>query len=304
MKISLGPVLYYWSEEKLRQFYGQIAESPVDIVYLGETICSKRRSLNTDQWIEIARQLKAAGKEVILSTLALLEAESELKTMRRICGNGEFTVEANDLAAVNLRSEQGESFVVGHSVNIYNQGAMEVLAEAGMNRWVLSVELSRETLRDLQQHRPDGVETEIFAWGRIPLAYAARCYTARHYELPKDDCQYRCIDDSDGMLLNTKEGEPFLTINGIQTQSAQSCNLLGAMEEMRELGVDVVRISPQSMFTPEIIKLFDQVQRQEISLQDGMAAADRFLPYGGVDGYWRGEAGIDKTAKTDDSSVI
>ena len=295
MKISLGPILYYWPEEKLRTFYQRIAESPVDIVYLGETICSKRRSLNTDQWIEIAQQLREAGKEVVFSTLALLEAESELKTMRRICNNGEFMVEANDLAAVNLRSEQGESFVVGHSVNIYNQGTLKGLAEAGMSRWVLPVELSRDTLSDLQQHRPKGVETEVFGWGRIPLAYAARCYTARHYNLPKDDCQYRCLGDPDGMLLKTKEGEPFLTINGIQTQSAQSCNLLGAMEEMRTLGVDVVRVSPQADFTPEILELFDQLQRRQISIEDAMAAADRFLPYGGVDGYWRGEAGIAQT---------
>ena len=295
MKISLGPILYFWSEDDIRSFYDKVADSPVDIVYLGETICSKRRSLNTEQWIDIAEQLKAAGKEVVLSTLALLEAESELKTLRRICGNGEFMVEANDLAAVNLLSEQGSGFVVGHSVNIYNQGTMKVLTEAGMSRWILPVELSRYTLRELQAERPDGLETEVFAWGRIPLAYAARCYTARHYELPKDDCQYKCLGDPDGMLMNTKEGEPFLTINGIQTQSAQTCNLLGAMEEMRELGVDVVRISPQSHFTPEIITLFDQLQRGDISTRDAMEQAAPYLLNGGVDGYWRGEAGIVQT---------
>lgn len=295
MKISLGPILYFWSEDDIRSFYRKVAESPIDIVYLGETICSKRRSLNTDQWLEIAQQLKAAGKEVVLSTLALLEAESELKTLRRICSNSEFMVEANDLAAVNLLSEQGSSFVVGHSVNIYNQGTMKVLAEAGMSRWVLPVELSRDSLKDLQAERPDGVETEVFAWGRIPLAYAARCYTARHHELPKDDCQYRCLADPDGMLLNTKEGEPFLTINGIQTQSAQTCNLLGAMEEMRELGVDVVRISPQSHFTPEVISLFDQLRCGDISAKDAMEQASPYLLNGGVDGYWRGEAGIAQT---------
>lgn len=88
MKLSLGPILYYWPEEQIRQFYREIADSAVDIVYLGETICSKRRSLNLEQWIEIGQQLQAAGKEVVLSTLALLEAESELKSLRKICGNG------------------------------------------------------------------------------------------------------------------------------------------------------------------------------------------------------------------------
>lgn len=295
MKISLGPVLYYWTEEQLRAFYRQVAESAVDIVYLGETICSKRRSLNHDQWIEVAEELQQAGKTVVLSTLALLEAESELKGLRRICSNGQFLVEANDLAAVHLCSEAGIPFVVGHSINLYNQGSMGVLARSGMQRWVLPVELSRETLRDLQSHRPEGVETEVFAWGRIPLAYAARCYTARHYDLPKDDCQYRCLADPDGMTLKTKEEEPFLTINGIQTQSAQHCNLMGAVGEMRDLGVDVIRISPQSKNTVEIIDLFDQLQRQQITVTDLQEQISPYMEWGGVDGYWRGEAGIEAT---------
>ncbi len=295
MKLSLGPTLYYWPEAQIRDFYRAVADMPLDIVYLGETICSKRRALNFEQWLEIAQQLQAAGKAVVLSTLALLEAESELKTLRKICSNGAFPVEANDLAAINLCQEQQTPFVVGHSVNLYNQGTMGVMQRAGMQRWVLPVELSRDTLRDLQQHRPANVETEVFAWGKIPLAYAARCYTARHYNLPKDDCQYRCLDDADGMLLNTREGQPFLTINGIQTQSAQHANLIGAVEEMRELEVEVVRISPQSLFMEEIVTLFDQVNRQQITPQAGVAAAQRFLPLGGVDGYWRGEAGIQPT---------
>ncbi len=292
MKLSLGPILYYWPEEQIRDFYREVAGMPVDIVYLGETICSKRRSLNLEQWLEIADDLDRAGKQVVLSTMALLEAESELKMLRKICGNGKFMIEANDLAAINLCQEQQIPFVLGHSVNLYNQGTMRVMHRAGMRRWVLPVELSRDTLQDLQQYRPEGGETEVFAWGKIPLAYAARCYTARHYNLPKDDCQYRCLDDPDGMLLNTKEGQNFLTINGIQTQSAQHCNLIGVVEEMRNLKVDVVRISPQSMFVSEIVALFDRVNRQLLSPQEGLQAAQRFLPLGGVDGYWRGEAGI------------
>ena len=295
MKISLGPVLYYWTEQQLRAFYRQVAESAVDIVYLGETICSKRRSLNHEQWMEIAEELQQTGKTVVLSTLALLEAESELKSLRRICSNGKFLVEANDLAAVHLCAEEGVPFVVGHSINLYNQGSMSVLARSGMQRWVLPVELSRDTLRDLQSHRPEGIGTEVFAWGRIPLAYAARCYTARHYDLPKDDCQYRCLADPDGMTLKTKEAEPFLTINGIQTQSAQHCNLMGAVEEMRDLGVDVIRISPQSQNTLEIIDLFDQLQRQQIAVADLQQQIEPYMTWGGVDGYWRGEAGIQAT---------
>jgi collagenase-like PrtC family protease len=39
---------------------------------------------------------------VVLSTLALLEAESELKRLRAICDQDDYLVEANDMGAVNL----------------------------------------------------------------------------------------------------------------------------------------------------------------------------------------------------------
>jgi len=57
MKLALGPVLYYWSREDLYNFYAQTATMPLDTIYLGETVCSKRRSLRTDDWIELARTL-------------------------------------------------------------------------------------------------------------------------------------------------------------------------------------------------------------------------------------------------------
>ena len=48
MKLSLGPILYYWERERVLDFYAQAAGWPVDIVYLGEAVCSKRRALRPD----------------------------------------------------------------------------------------------------------------------------------------------------------------------------------------------------------------------------------------------------------------
>jgi collagenase-like PrtC family protease len=118
MKISLGSILYYWSKETVLDFYEQIANSAVEIVYLGETVCAKRKALKTGDWIELARHLSQKGKQVVLSTLALIEAESDLKTLQRLCENGEFLIEANDLGAVQLL--KGKPFVAGHAINIYN----------------------------------------------------------------------------------------------------------------------------------------------------------------------------------------
>ena len=42
MKLALGPHQYYWPRQAMMDFYGNVAESPVDIVYVGESVCSRR----------------------------------------------------------------------------------------------------------------------------------------------------------------------------------------------------------------------------------------------------------------------
>ena len=291
-RLALGPVPYFWPRAALEDFYARAAGWPVDILYLGETVCSKRRSFTTDDWLEMAETLQAAGKEIVLSTLTLIEAESELKTLRRLCGNGQFMVEANDLGAVRLLVDAGVSFVTGPTLNIYNPRTLGLLARNGLRRWVLPVELSRDTLEDMQADRPDGVETEVLAYGRLPLALSARCFTARSHNLPKDDCQYCCLDYPEGRLVATQENAPFVVLNGIQTLSATTCNLLPHLDELRSLRVDVLRISPQPRQTERVLYAFATCLegRGEPVAESGALA--KLTPQGFSDGYWRGRAGM------------
>ncbi|VAX05431.1 Uncharacterized peptidase U32 family member YhbV [hydrothermal vent metagenome] len=291
MQLSLGPISYFWSKDKTLEFYERIAGTPVDIVYLGETICSKRAVMRLSDWMDIGDQLVTAGKEVVLSTMTLLEAESELKMMRRICDNGKFLVEANDIGAMQLM--RGRAFVSGPSVNVYNQHTLAKLAELGLCRWVLPVELSSETLADMQDERPEGVETEVFAYGRLPLAYSARCFTARAHNLPKDDCDYKCGEYPDGLVLSAQDKTRFLALNGIQTQSAHTFNVLAELAELNSLGVDILRISPQAEHTDEIIEAFHNCIQGTETPEEASVRLNKKMPIGPCDGYWHGKAGID-----------
>lgn len=296
MKLSLGPVLYFWPKEQLLDFYDEIMASPVDIVYLGETICSRRRLMRDQDWLDLAQRLQDAGKEVVLSTMALIEAGSELSTARRICAQQEFLVEANDMGAVQMRSSKG-AFVAGHSVNIYNHHTLDLLVELGMQRWVMPVELSRDALKDILDQKTQSVETEVFAFGRLPLAYSARCYTARAHDLPKDDCEFRCLAYEDGMLLKTREEEKFLTLNGIQTQSSSVFNMIADLENVRSMDVDILRISPQARHTPKVIQYFADAIQGNCSPVDAQHNINKLVPTDSCDGYWYGKPGMDQTTE-------
>ncbi|CAG1002042.1 hypothetical protein ANAEL_03040 [Anaerolineales bacterium] len=293
MKLALGPILYYWTREKLQKFYEDIAATPVDIVYLGETVCSRRHIMRTADWLEMAKMLAGAGKKVVLSTLTLIESESDLKTLRRLTENGDFAVEANDMGAVHRLSGQ-MSFIAGPYLNIYNPQTLSLMASLGAQRWVMPVEMSLKTLQPLQQSRPAGMETEVFSYGRLPLAFSSRCFTARFHNLPKDDCRFLCIEDPDGKTMRTREGKPFLVINGIQTQSALVYNLIGDLDSLRNVGVDVLRISPQSEHTPEIIRLFRECIENRISPETAMQQMEKIMPDAGCNGYWHGRPGMEQ----------
>ena len=293
MRLALGPLQYYWPRDTLFSFYQSVAAMPVDIVYVGEAVCSRRRELRLADWLDVAQMLRDAGKEVVLSTQVLIESGADVTTLHKITANGAFQVEANDIGAVHCMEGKGP-FVAGPNLNIYNLPTLQWMATLGIQRWVMPLEMGRKDLALLQQERPAGLQTEVFAYGRMPLAFSARCFTARHCNLPKDDCQFRCIEHPDGLLLRTREDEGFLVLNGIQTQSARVYNLLPELATMRDMGVDVVRISPQSAHTGEIVRLFREVMSGALDVDQAMGHMRPLMPDQGCNGYWHGKPGLEQ----------
>lgn len=289
-RLSLGPVLYYWPREQLYAFYQAIAQTPIDIVYLGEVICAKRRSFRQQDWLTVARMLQQAGKQVVWSTLSLIESGAELGALERLCATPDDLIEANDFSAVQLC--QGRPFVAGYTLNLYNHYSLGYLAHLGLYRWVMPVELSCKTLTAIHMQRPSGVETEVLVYGRLPLSYSARCFTARAHQLPKDHCEFRCQQDPDGLLLSTGENQPFLVLNGIQTQSAAPLSLLAELPQLVTMGIDVLRISPQSQYTAEIIQLFKHSLNNLSDLPQAIHQLSALMPLSYCNGYWHGQPGM------------
>ncbi|MDQ2076429.1 U32 family peptidase [Marinimicrobium sp. ABcell2] len=287
MKFSLGPILYYWEKAKVEAFYRDAAESEADVVYLGETVCSKRRELKLSDYMKLAHNLREAGKEVVLSTMTLLESPADLRELRRYCENGEFHLEANDVGAIELLRAQGLGFVAGSAINCYNAQTLQRLLSLGMRRWLVPVELSRDWLSQILsvpeiQALRHTFEVEVLGFGHLPLAWSARCFTARSYNKPKDDCGLCCIHHPEGRPVHNLEGLRVFTLNGVQTLSGSRNNLVNDLPGMTGL-VDVVRLSPEPESTFEWLRKF--------------YAADRWgrrqaLAPGDINGYWHKVEGI------------
>lgn len=287
MKLTLGPILFYWQRQAIMDFYADMVAQPLDVIYLGETVCSKRRALSLDDWLGLAADVRSScDAEVVLSGLTLVEAASELGSLRRLCENGEIKVEANDMAAVQFLTSQGVEFVGGPALNIYNAFTLHELVSRGMSRWVPPVECSADLLAALMTQAADaGIslpELEVFAWGHLPLAYSARCFTARAENLAKDDCGFICQNYPDGIPMSTQEGKVLFTLNGIQTMSGGVSNLLAEYPRMQRMGIDALRLSPRSENMGEIVAMFDSVRR----------GGTPPLALDGCNGYWHGQPGM------------
>ena len=202
--LTLGPILFNWKPERRRDFYFRIAdEAPVDCVYLGEVVCSKREPFFVDDLPAIAERLRAAGKQVALSTLALVTTDREMEAIRERCG-GEMMIEANDVASIKLLA--GAPHIAGPFINVFNEATLDFLVRGGAVRVNMPVELSAAAIATLARHNP--VETEALVFGRQPLSISMRCYHARAYGLTKDACQFVCELDPDGLAADQLDGKP------------------------------------------------------------------------------------------------
>jgi collagenase-like PrtC family protease len=287
--LTLGPVLFNWSPEKWRDFYFRIAdEAALDCVQLGEVVCSKRSPFFEPVLADVIERLQGAGKQVVLSTLALIMSKREMDMVRDITAMDDLLIEANDVSTAALLA--GKPHVIGPFINIYNEGTLAFFAKNGATRVCLPIELSGSTLSVLAASA--GPELEVLAFGRLPLAVSARCYHARAHDLHKDNCQFVCAEDPDGMDLETLDGEPFLTVNGTQTLSYTCNNLLEELGDMQKMGISHFRLSPHDMDMVAVAQVFRDVLDSNVTAREGLDKLEHLagdMPF--ANGYYHDKEG-------------
>jgi len=291
-KLTLGPILFHWPADQKRDFYARIAdESPIDTVYLGEVICSKRAPFFDRHIDEVAARLERAGKTVVISSLAEVMLKRERKAAADLVLIEDREIEVNNSA--ELFHISGRPHRIGQYFNTYNEETMRFLSSKGASHFSLPAELPREAVMRLAECGTElGVAVEVQVFGRSSLALSARCYHARAHGRHKDNCLFVCELDADGMALSTVDGQAFLTLNGIQTLSHSYLNLMSDLAEMQAMGLSHFRLVPHSVDMVAVATIYRQVLDAQITAKEGEArlgALDFPAPFS--NGFWHGRPG-------------
>ncbi len=281
--LTLGPLMHNWAVGRRRDFYARIAdEAPVSCVHLGEVVCSKRAAFTDPDLPVIAERLRAGGKEVVFSTLALVTSRAEIRAVTETLEAG-FLVEANDVSC--LQALAGRPHVIGPLVNVFNEGTLASLARLGAIRVAPPPEVGIEGLAVLASAEPQ-VEIEATVFGRLTLSVAARCYHARAYGLHRDNCQFVCDRHPDGLPVETLDGEAFVAVNGTQTMSHGYVAAAAELAHLLAAGVRRFRLMPQAVDMVAVAGLYRDVLDGRIEAVEAMAGLRELaesVPF--VDGY-------------------
>ncbi|WP_294924876.1 U32 family peptidase [uncultured Paracoccus sp.] len=292
MDLTIGPIAFFWPAERVRAFYRMIADAPARRVVIGEWVCSKRLPFWQQEIPGAVEHLLAAGKEVALSSLALITLKRERRLTEDLFALG-LPVEIADLSALRHLPE-GAPFHVGPMVNTYNEGTLEWLAKKGATRICLPPELPLASVAVLARAGRDaGVAVEVWGHGRAPLAISGRCYHARLHDRAKDSCQFVCEEDPDGREVQTLDGDAFLTVNGVQTLGHAHTTVAGQIAELSGAGIAALRLSPQIGDFASIVALYDRITRNPVDSAEALAGLRELMPGASLaDGFLAGAPGL------------
>jgi len=270
-KITIGPIPYHWPEAVKLDFYRRIAGEPcVDEVYLGEVVCSKRAPYFDGRLPEVMDELRSAGKTVILASLAEVMLTRERKATAGLAALESPEIEINNAAGLFARGRRPHR--IGPFMNAYNEATIAWMAGQGATHICLPPELpGRSIAVAAGAARALGLTVEAQVFGRASLAVSARCYHARAHRRTKDNCQFVCEDDPDGMPLKTQDGASFLRVNGIQTQSESYVCLLAELDDMVRAGVTHLRLMPQTVDMAAVARLVRGCLDRRIDVADAVA---------------------------------
>ena len=212
---------------------------------LGETVCARRRELKLDDWLALARDLAAEGKEVVLATQTLIESEADLRLLRRLAEQREFMVEAGDASALQMLAGQRAASCSGRTSTSTAARRSPSMPRSAPARWVAPVELALDAMALHQPAGRPGARRRGRAAGhrsvrlrpRAAVVLGALLHRAPPPRSTRTSATSAASPTPTACCCRSSEGQPFLVLNGTQTQSAATQCLIGDGAALRAAGV-------------------------------------------------------------------
>ncbi len=285
MNISVGPIPSYWGKDRVEKLCEELARSPVDYIYLGETACLHRSCFSQVFLGELCDKLTEAGKHVYVSSPILVTDERQYSAFKDLAERVQ-SIEINSPAFLGLARRYRA--VAGMFLNVYNLAAADILAQHGAERVVLPCELNFQSVASIS--RQCKAVTECIVHGHVPIAVSRNCRTACSLGRTDQRCAKLCRHYPEGMVLEA-QGKPLFRIEGRQTLSAATYCLVEYLPQLNHAGVDTVRILPQWDHTAQIVNIYHAVLDHRKCAADAAEELRSISTTGLCNGWFSGKAG-------------
>ena len=269
-------------------------QNGADAVYLGYGDFNARRNaknFSAEEFASAVSYCHLRGVKVYL-TLNTLLTDRELPQAAELAAQasslGVDAVLVQDLGLVRILRRVAPDLSVHGStqLTVHNLDGVRFCADAGMERVVLSRELSADQIAHICAHSP--IEIEVFAHGALCMCYSGQCFFSSviggrsgNRGLCAQPCrlQYGWQGKADGHPLSLKD-----------------MSLAGHLRELKRMGVSCLKLEGR-MKRPEYVAVITRIYARLLEEGRGPTDAERaeleraFSRSGFTDGYWRGRHG-------------
>ena len=268
-------------------------QNGANAVYLGCGTFNARQSAKNftpQTLIEAVKYCHVRGVAVHL-TLNTLVSDREMGELSNLirhaaaCGVDAFIVQDPGVAQLCRRMAPRVSIHGSTQMTVHSLPGVLLCAAWGMNRVVLSRELSRDEIAYITKNSP--IEIEVFAHGALCMCYSGQCYLSSAIG-GRSGNRGRCAQPCrQNYGYGRHENRTPLSLK-------DNC-LVGYLKELEEMGVASIKLEGR-MKRPEYVAAVTMVYRKALdtgtvtpAMMDTLKAA--FSRQGFTDGYYTGEIG-------------
>ena len=199
-----------------------------------------------------------------------------LEELRKLKEGGVKDLVLTNLGQIPLVQKLDFNLHGDFGLNVMNSQSVKELRQMGLQSCTLSFEMNLAQIRDMSL----GIDSQIIAYGRLPLMITENCITKRHGDGCARDGR-ACAGSNNAIVDKTGRSFPILRENHCRSTlyNAEKLWLADKMDELESLGLRWLRLNFTTENTKEIETVIKAYQAGAGSMPE---RATRGLYYRGV----------------------